>query len=96
MTAMFRRREVIAGLTGMAASLALPARAVAQAQQPLRIVVGFAPGGGVDVVARLIGNELSGDLQRTIDRLEAAWAICAAQVDSIIRCQDGERDAKAR
>ncbi|MFU1907409.1 Rz1-like lysis system protein LysC [Bordetella avium] len=38
----------------------------------------------------------NGDLKRTIDRLEAAWAICAAQVGSIIRCQERETDAKAR
>ncbi|MFY2090556.1 Rz1-like lysis system protein LysC [Achromobacter xylosoxidans] len=35
-----------------------------------------------------------GDLNLLIDRLEAAWAICAAKVDTIIKCQDEASHAK--
>jgi len=49
--------------TGIAATLAAP---LVRAQTglpngPIRIVVGFAPGGGTDILARVIGQKL-GDL----------------------------------
>jgi len=49
-------------MTGMAASIALPTLAHAQAglpTQPVRIIVGFAPGGGTDLLARVVGQKLS-------------------------------------
>jgi tripartite-type tricarboxylate transporter receptor subunit TctC len=51
------RRSVAAGI---AASL-LPARAFAQGEAPKKItmIVGFAPGGGVDTLARVVAQELS-------------------------------------
>jgi tripartite-type tricarboxylate transporter receptor subunit TctC len=47
-------------VTGVAASIALP---MASAQQlpsgPVRIIVGFAPGGGTDILSRVIGQKLA-------------------------------------
>jgi tripartite-type tricarboxylate transporter receptor subunit TctC len=51
-----------------AAGLALAALSPAQAQDkpPIRILVGFAPGGSTDTVARVIADKLRGPLQRTV------------------------------
>ncbi len=52
-------------VTGVAASVALPlARAQALPTQPVRIIVGFAPGGGTDILARVIGQKLQ-DMWKT-------------------------------
>jgi tripartite-type tricarboxylate transporter receptor subunit TctC len=57
-----RRRTFV---TGIAASIALPmARAQQLPTQPVRIIVGFAPGGGTDILARVIGQKL-GDMWKT-------------------------------
>jgi tripartite-type tricarboxylate transporter receptor subunit TctC len=51
-----------------AALLAFPSLALAQAwpARPVRIVVGFSPGGGVDITARLIGQWLSARLAQSV------------------------------
>ena len=52
-------------VTGVAASIALPmARAQQLPTQPVRIIVGFAPGGGTDILARVIGQKLA-DMWKT-------------------------------
>lgn len=58
-----QRRTFIAGA---AASIAVPTLAAAQSlpHGPVRIIVGFAPGGGTDILARVIGQKL-GDMWKT-------------------------------
>ena len=53
---MQRRTLVTAG----AAALAFPSLILAQnlPAGPVRIIVGFAPGGGTDILARVIGQKL--------------------------------------
>jgi len=60
--AIMKRRDLL-GLVGGALALpAMPRQVLAQAAypgRPARILAGFAPGGGVDITARLIGQWLS-------------------------------------
>src|ERR1700716_4016365 len=51
--------------------------------RPIRIIAGFPPGGGVDLVARLVGQGLSNGLRQTViveNKPGAAGIIGAAQV----------------
>ncbi|WP_313378664.1 Rz1-like lysis system protein LysC [Achromobacter insolitus] len=36
----------------------------------------------------------NGDLNLAYERLEAAWRMCAAKVDAIVKCQEEKEDAK--
>ena len=62
-------RFTLVALLAGALSLSLtPSAAVAQdyPNRPIRIVVGFPAGGGVDTVARVIGNDMSKSLGQPI------------------------------
>ena len=60
-----QRRTFTSAVLGTAATLAAPMlRAQALPAGPVRIIVGFAPGGGTDILARVIGQKL-GDLWKT-------------------------------
>jgi tripartite-type tricarboxylate transporter receptor subunit TctC len=76
-----RRAVVFALLAGMAAmaGVAGPVRA----EPPVRIVVGFPPGGTTDVIARLVANNLGARLGRTViveNRAGASGSIAASMV----------------
>ena len=61
-----RRRFAACLLAGCAAPLGLPAYAQAWPSKPIRIVVGYPPGGFTDVTARLIGQKLQDRLGQTV------------------------------
>jgi tripartite-type tricarboxylate transporter receptor subunit TctC len=61
---MFTRRTLLAGAASMAAG---PAFAQAgYPDHPIRILVGYAAGGGVDIVARLLAEPLRAELGQTV------------------------------
>ena len=79
-----RRRSL---LLGTLAALAIPGACFAQAPawpaKPVKIVVGYPPGGGADIVARLLGDHLSKSLGQQViveNRPGAGGMIGAAHV----------------
>ena len=77
------RRKVLRMFATGAAALALPAVHAQQAfpSRPLRLVVGFAPGGAADVVTRIIAKGLGAQLgqQVVVDNKAGAEGSIAAQ-----------------
>jgi tripartite-type tricarboxylate transporter receptor subunit TctC len=66
-----------------AALLAIAATAVLAQEQPLRIVVGYAPGGATDKVARIVGEKLQQKLGTTVvveNKTGAGGRLAAQQV----------------
>ncbi|MDB5928731.1 MAG: putative exported protein [Polaromonas sp.] len=78
------RRKLLAACAAAALLNALPLSAQAQApypNRPIRFIVGFAPGGSADVVARAVAQELSKDLGQSVvvDNKPGASAHIATQ-----------------
>ncbi len=59
MTSITIRRALAIGLTGLAATLAAVAHAADYPTRPMRYMVGFAPGGINDIMARIVGQKLN-------------------------------------
>jgi tripartite-type tricarboxylate transporter receptor subunit TctC len=62
------RRRVACSLAALTLSLAAGAPALAQAwpDKPLRIMVGASPGGGTDILARMLADKFAADFKQTV------------------------------
>jgi tripartite-type tricarboxylate transporter receptor subunit TctC len=76
-------KTLVARLPGLAAALLLAAHAAHAADNtPIRLLVGFPPGGGTDVMARHLAKGLEGELKRSVlvDNHPGAGGQIAAQM----------------
>jgi tripartite-type tricarboxylate transporter receptor subunit TctC len=86
MTRALGAAAAVVALTLAVAGVMQTTSATAQQRYPdhtIRMLVGFPPGGGIDVVARLFANKMSQMLQQTVvveNRPGAAGSIAAGQV----------------
>jgi tripartite-type tricarboxylate transporter receptor subunit TctC len=84
------RRRLLGGAAQGAAlgSLALPLRALAQAAPDLlKLVIGFAPGGTSDTIARRVGDRMAGNYAKTVvvdNRAGAAGRIAIEAVKTAV------------
>ncbi len=59
MTALTRRKLLVASAAGLGAAATAHAQSPTWPTRPLRIIIPTAPGGSPDMVARLLGNKLT-------------------------------------
>lgn len=61
------RRQIVLAATGASLlALAGPAAAQSYPSKPIKLIVGFAPGGAVDIIARAVGQQISATLGQPV------------------------------
>ena len=61
-----KRISVLAALA-VSLSCAVPAAAQSYPDKPIRLVIGYTPGGAADVIARIVGEAMSRELGQPIN-----------------------------
>ena len=97
---MLTRRHVLAGAAAFAATASGAAADAKYASQPIHILVGYAAGGGVDIVARMIQDPLKAALGQPVivenrpgaSAMIATAAVAKAAPDgyTLLACASGE------
>jgi tripartite-type tricarboxylate transporter receptor subunit TctC len=84
---MGHRRELLRAMAGAAAVLQLPRIALAQTwpTQPVRMIVGFGPGGASDIVGRMIAQRLSEQFGRPFIVENRPGAAANIAVEAVVR-----------
>ncbi len=59
-------KTLLTHLARLATTLLLAAAAHAQVDKPVRILVGFAPGGSADIAARMLAERMAGELKQPV------------------------------
>ena len=80
---MITRRGALGATAAALASTVLPVRAAGYPDKPVRIAVGFAAGGGADIIARMVGTQMGAQTGETFivdDRPGATGTIAATFV----------------
>jgi tripartite-type tricarboxylate transporter receptor subunit TctC len=97
---MLTRRHLLAGAAALTAGVSEAGAQSTYASQPIHILVGYAAGGGVDIVARLLQEPMKSALGQPIvienrtgaSAMLATGAVAKAQPDgyTLLACASGE------
>ncbi len=97
---MLTRRYLLAGAAALAAGVPEAGAQANYASQPIHLLVGYAAGGGVDIVARLLQEPMKAALGQTViienrtgaSAMLATGAVAKAQPDgyTLLACASGE------
>ncbi len=97
---MLTRRYLLAGAAALAAGVPEVGAQANYASQPIHLLVGYAAGGGVDIVARLLQEPMKAALGQTViienrtgaSAMLATGAVAKAQPDgyTLLACASGE------
>ena len=63
---MNRRMLMVAAACGLAAGLAVPASAQDYPTQTIRVIISFGPGGGSDIIGRIVAQRMQEKLGQTV------------------------------
>jgi tripartite-type tricarboxylate transporter receptor subunit TctC len=86
---MLRRLIIVMGVAWVVTGFASPAIAQSWPMRPIRVLVGFAPGGTTDVSARLVSDIVSKELGQSVVIENRPGGAGSIVVEALIRAGDG-------